>query len=58
MSDALVFLGPALAISLVIASLHVYLGMHVLEREVILVDLSLAQLAAHGATNAALITGD
>jgi zinc/manganese transport system permease protein len=58
MSDALVFLGPALAISLVIASIHVYLGMHVLEREVIFVDLSLAQLAALGATIAALITGD
>jgi zinc/manganese transport system permease protein len=58
MSDALVFLGPALAMSLVIASIHVYLGMHVLEREVIFVDLSLAQLAALGATIAALITGD
>ena len=34
---------------LVIASLHVYLGMHILEREVIFVDLSLAQLAAFGA---------
>jgi hypothetical protein len=49
-SEALVFLGPALAICLVIASIHVYLGMHVLEREVIFVDLSLAQLAALGAT--------
>jgi zinc/manganese transport system permease protein len=58
MSDALVFLGPALAICLVIASIHVYLGMHVLAREVIFVDLSLAQLAALGATVAALITGE
>jgi zinc/manganese transport system permease protein len=58
MSDALLFLGPALAICLVIASIHVYLGMHVLEREVIFVDLSLAQLAALGATIAALITGE
>lgn len=58
MSDALVFLGPALTICLVIASIHVYLGMHVLEREVIFVDLSLAQLAALGATCAALVTGD
>jgi zinc/manganese transport system permease protein len=56
MMDALVFLGPALAICLVIASIHVYLGMHVLEREVIFVDLSLAQLAALGATVAALFT--
>jgi zinc/manganese transport system permease protein len=58
MSDALLFLGPALSICLVIASIHVYLGMHVLEREVIFVDLSLAQLAALGATFAALLTGE
>ena len=54
MMDALVFLGPALAMCLVIASIHVYLGMHVLAREVIFVDLSLAQLAALGATVASL----
>lgn len=58
MSDAVVFLGPAITICLVIASLHVYLGMHVLEREVIFVDLSLAQLAALGATTATLITSE
>lgn len=56
MMDALVFLGPALAMCLVIASIHVYLGMHVLAREVIFVDLSLAQLAALGATVASLWT--
>ena len=54
MMDALIFLGPALAMCLVIASIHVYLGMHVLAREVIFVDLSLAQLAALGATVASL----
>jgi len=53
--DALLFLGPALTICLVIASIHVYLGMHVLQREVIFVDLSLAQLAALGATIAAVL---
>lgn len=58
MTDALVFLGPALAICLVISSIHVYLGMHVLAREVIFVDLSLAQLAALGATVAALLTAE
>jgi len=56
--DALVFLGPALALCLVIASIHVYLGMHVLAREVIFVDLSLAQLAALGATVAGLVTAE
>jgi zinc/manganese transport system permease protein len=58
MSEALIFLGPAFAVCLVIASIHVYLGMHVLEREVIFVDLSLAQLAALGATIAALFTAE
>lgn len=56
MSDALLFLGPALAMCLVIASIHVYLGMHILAREVIFVDLSLAQLAALGATVVAVVT--
>lgn len=50
MSDALVFLGPALAMCVLIACIHVYLGMHILAREIIFVDLALAQLAALGAT--------
>lgn len=59
MSEALVFLGPALVMCLVIASLHVWLGMHVLAREIIFVDLSLAQLAALGATvGVLLVEGD
>ena len=58
MTEALIFLGPALALCLVIASIHVYLGMHVLAREVIFVDLSLAQLAALGATVAASLTSE
>jgi len=55
MSDALMFLGPAFGMCLVIAALHVYLGMHVLAREVIFVDLSLAQLAALGAAIASVL---
>ena len=39
---------------LVVAGLHVYLGLHVVEREVIFVDLSLAQLAVLGAATASL----
>jgi len=54
MTDALVFLGPALAMCFVLAGIHVYLGMHVLQREVIFIDLSLAQIAALGATVAAV----
>ena len=35
---------------LVLVGIHTYLGLHVLEREVIFVDLALAQVAAFGAT--------
>ncbi len=44
---------PFLAL-LCIAGIHVYLGLHVVEREVIFVDLSLAQLAVLGAAVATL----
>lgn len=39
---------------LCVAGLHVYLGLHVVEREVIFVDLSLAQMAVLGAAVASL----
>lgn len=48
--DVLQFLLPAFVASLVIAGIHAYLGVHVVERGVIFVDLSLAQIAAFGAT--------
>ncbi|NOT24823.1 MAG: metal ABC transporter permease [Acidobacteria bacterium] len=43
------FLAPAIAASLIIAGIHAYLGLHVVERGVIFVDLSLAQIASLGA---------
>ena len=43
------FLAPAVAASLIIAGIHAYLGLHVVERGVIFVDLSLAQIASLGA---------
>ena len=42
-------LKPFLA-CLVLTGVHAYLGLHVIEREVIFVDLALAQIAAFGAT--------
>jgi zinc/manganese transport system permease protein len=45
---------PPLAACLVIVSIHSYLGLHVIAREVIFVDLSLAQMAALGSTVAIL----
>ncbi len=41
---------PAFAECLVLTGLHAYLGLHVLRRKVIFVDLSLAQVAALGTT--------
>ena len=55
------FLAPCFAASLILAGIHAYLGVHVVERGVIFVDLSLAQIAALGATIALLLpisTGD
>ena len=50
-------LGP-LVICLVIAGIHGYLGLHVLARKVIFVDLAMAQIAALGATYAYLLGYD
>ena len=49
------FLAAPFVASLVIAGIHAYLGVHVVERGVIFVDLSLAQIAAFGATIAILM---
>ncbi len=46
-------LGPFIA-CLVLTGIHAYLGLHVIERGVIFVDLALAQMAAFGATLGAL----
>src|SRR5262249_41474096 len=42
-------LNPFIA-CLILAGIHAYLGLHVIEREVIFVDLALAQIAALGST--------
>ncbi len=55
MSDALAFLAlPALA-CMALVGIHAYFGLHVLKRNVIFVDLALAQVAALGATAAFLL---
>jgi zinc/manganese transport system permease protein len=45
---------PAFVASLILTGIHAYLGVHVVERGVIFVDLSLAQIAALGTTAAYL----
>src|SRR5512134_3742941 len=51
------FLAAPFAASLILTGIHAYLGVHVVERGVIFVDLSLAQIAALGATIALLLPG-
>ncbi|MGZ5048196.1 MAG: metal ABC transporter permease, partial [Usitatibacter sp.] len=55
MTDALAFLAlPALACAALVG-IHAFFGLHVLKRNVIFVDLALAQVAALGATAAFLL---
>jgi zinc/manganese transport system permease protein len=49
-----ILLWPAGAAGLILAGIHAYLGLHVLARGVIFVDLALAQVAALGAAVATL----
>jgi len=53
--DTLRFLAAPFVASLILTGIHSYLGVHVVERGVIFVDLSLAQIAALGATIAILL---
>lgn len=54
-STMLAFLAAPFVASLILTGIHAYLGVHVVERGVIFVDLSLAQIAALGATIAILL---
>jgi zinc/manganese transport system permease protein len=54
-TSMLAFLAPCFVASLILTGIHAYLGVHVVERGVIFVDLSLAQIAALGATIALLL---
>ena len=54
-SGMLQFLAAPFVASLILAGIHAYLGVHVVQRGVIFVDLSLAQIAAFGGTIALLL---
>ena len=56
--EILPFLVWPFVASLILTGIHAYLGVHVVERGVIFVDLALAQIAALGATIAILIGMD
>ena len=55
LAQVLQFLAAPFAASLILTGIHSYLGLHVVERGVIFVDLSLAQIAALGGTIALLM---
>jgi zinc/manganese transport system permease protein len=54
-TSIIAFLAAPFVASLILTGIHAYLGVHVVERGVIFVDLSLAQIAALGATIALLM---
>ena len=56
--EILQFLIAPFVASLILTGIHAYLGVHVVERGVIFVDLALAQIAALGATIAILVGMD
>src|SRR5436309_11607467 len=56
--EVLQFLIWPFVASLILTGIHAYLGVHVVERGVIFVDLALAQIAALGATIAILVGMD
>src|SRR5205809_5714121 len=55
MADLLALLWIPFLLCLVVTGIHAYLGVHVLAREVVFVDIALAQIAALGATAAFLL---
>lgn len=56
--DLLPLLWAPFLMCLVLTGIHAYLGLHVLAREVVFVDIALAQIAALGATAALLVGFD
>jgi len=58
LSDLVAILWAPFLMCLVLTGIHAYLGVHVLAREVVFVDIAMAQIAALGATVAFLLGHD
>jgi len=58
MNDFILIMWKPFLACLILTGIHVYLGIHVIERKVIFVDLALAQIAALGTTCAILLGHD
>ncbi|MCP4723990.1 MAG: metal ABC transporter permease [bacterium] len=50
MSTALEFMFPPFVVCLLLIGINIYFGIHVIKREIIFIDIALAQIAALGAT--------
>lgn len=50
MFDIILFMAPAICMCLILTGICVYIGIHVIMREVIFIDIALAQIAALGAS--------
>jgi zinc/manganese transport system permease protein len=57
-TDLLALMWVPFLMCLVLTGIHAYLGLHVIAREVVFVDIALAQIAALGATAAILVGFD
>jgi zinc/manganese transport system permease protein len=58
LSDMLVFLAAPFVMAVLLVGIHAYLGLHVLQRDVIFVDISLSQVAALGGAFALFFTNE
>jgi zinc/manganese transport system permease protein len=55
MTDLVDLMAAPFVVCVILVGIHAYLGLHVIQRKVIFVDLALAQIAALGATSAFLL---
>jgi zinc/manganese transport system permease protein len=58
MNDLLLFLAAPFTLAILLVGIHAYLGLHVLSRDVIFVDISLSQVAALGGALSLFYTAD
>ena len=58
MNEALIFLAAPMTLAIMLVGIHAYLGLHVLARDVIFVDISLSQVAALGGAIALFYSGE
>ncbi len=58
MTDSILFLSAPFALTALLILIHSYLGLHIIERDIIFVDISLSQVATLGAATSAIFFHD